>query len=318
MLLSLLLLPAGVALYAGAQRRRRALAERYGGFGLPAPSSGAPPLRRRLPGALYLLGFGLLGVAMARPQAVVNLPRLEGTLMLAFDVSASMAASDLAPTRMDVAKAAAEALVQARPSTAQIGVVAFSDGGLAVQVPTDDEAGILAAIGRLVPQRGTSLGEGMLAALATLAGPERLAALAAGQAPETLAGGPPAAIVLLSDGENNADPDPLAVAQAAAQLGVRVFTVGVGTPEGATLQLDGFSVRSRLDEAALRRIAELSGGAYYSVQDQDGLARIYDELAAQLVVRREETEVTALFAGAAMLLLLAGGLCSFLWFNRLA
>ncbi len=324
MLGSLLLLPALIALYLRVQRRRRALAARYGGFGLAQAAGAGPGARRYLPPAFFLLALLLLGVSLARPQATLSLPRLEGTVVLVFDVSASMAAADVEPTRLEAARAAARELVRRQPATALVGVVAFSDGGLAVQAPTRDQNAILAAIERLSPQRGTSVGEGLLAALSTIAAAgERGAAVSVDTATATPAPLPqgayaPAAIVLLSDGENNAQPDPLEVAAAAAQRGVRIYTVGVGSAAGATLQLDGFSVNSRLDEGALRQLAQLTGGAYYSSQDSAGLRGIYDEVSAQLVARSEPTEVTALFAGAGLFLLLAGGLCSFLWFNRLA
>jgi Ca-activated chloride channel family protein len=321
----LLLIPLGV-LYLRVQRRRRELAARNPGFGpRPLAAGGGPGWRRKVPPALFLAAFALLCVAAARPRATLALPRFEGTVMLVVDVSGSMAATDLQPTRMAVAKAAAEELVRLQPPTARLGVVAFSDGGLTVQQPTGDGEAALAVIQRLEPQRGTAVGEGLLAALRTLAAE-------AGQQPvlEPPAQGepapppaapvqiPPATIVLLSDGENNAQPEPLEVAQAAAGLGVRIYTIGVGTTAGAQLQLDGFSVHSRLEEEPLRQLAALTGGAYLSAQDQPALRGIYDTMAAQFVVREEPAEITALFAGAGLLLLLVGGLCSFLWFNRLA
>ncbi|NTU78870.1 MAG: VWA domain-containing protein [Chloroflexales bacterium] len=322
MLGSLLLLAPLVALYLRTQGRRRALAARYGGFGLAQTAGAGPGPRRYIPPALSLIALLLLGVALARPQAIVSLPRLEGTLVLVVDVSASMAADDVEPTRLEAARAVARELVRRQPATALVGVVAFSDGGLAVQAPTRDQPAILAAIERLSPQRGTSVGEGIMAALNSIAaaGGEGPAGTADGPTPTPLPRGTyaPAAIVLLSDGENNAQPDPLAAAQAAAERGVRIYTVGVGSAAGTTLQLDGFSVHSRLEEEALRQIAQLTGGAYYGPQDSAGLRGIYDEVAARLVARPEATEVTALFVGAGLLLLLAGGLCSFLWFNRLA
>lgn len=315
----LLLLPLGV-LYVRTLRGRRARAARAGGFGVPQAAGAGPGWRRAVPPALFLPALLLLGLALARPQATVSLPRLEGTVVLVVDVSASMAADDVAPSRLEAARATARELVERRPETALVGVVAFSDGGLAVQAPTADQEAILAAVDRLSPQRGTSVGEGLLAALNAIEAAEQEDPAAGdGEAAPRPRGAPaPAAIVLLSDGENNARPDPLEVAALAAERGVRIFTVGVGTAAGATLQLDGFSVQSRLEEGALRQIAELTGGGYYGPQDSAGLPAIYDAVAARLAIRPEATEVTALFAGAGLLLLLAGGLCSFLWFNRIA
>jgi Ca-activated chloride channel family protein len=240
--------------------------------------------------------------------------------MLVIDVSASMGADDLAPTRLEAAKAAAVTFVERQPPTVRIGLVAFSDGGLAIQQPTSNRAALLTAIERLRPERGTSLGEGMLAALNSIAVD---AGADASTEIEPAADSPVAeryeatAILLLSDGENNARPEPREVALAAADRGVRVYAVGVGSSAGTTLQLDGFSVHSRLEAAVLQEIAQLTDGGYYSVEEQTELQRIYDEVGAQLIVRPEETEVTFLFVGAGLLLLLAGGLCSLLWFSRM-
>lgn len=316
----LVLAPVG-AMYIWALRRRRAVAARHAGFGIvQAPRGGGPGWRRAVPPALYLAALALLGVAAARPQATVAMPRLEGTVLLVFDVSGSMAATDVEPTRLGAAVAAAKELLLQRPPAARIGVVAFSDGGLAVQRPTTDEEIVLAAIERLAPQRGTAVGEGLLAALRILAAGEQSGADGAPVEQESL-GSPratPATIVVFSDGENNGPPSPLDVAQAAAELGVRIHTVGVGSAAGATLQLDGFSVHSRLDEGALRAVSEVTGGSYFGASDSGSLAAVYEELATRAVVREEFTEVTALVGGAGLLLLLLGGLCSFLWFNRLA
>ena len=126
-----------------------------------------------------------------------------------------------------------------------------------------------------------------------------------------------ATIVLLTDGENNAPPDPLAAAQAAADRGVRIHTVGVGSTAGATLHIDGFTVRSRLDEATLQRISQITGGAYYNAANEQDLHTIYDNLDTQLVIEPQKTEVTSLFAGASILVLMIGGTLSLLWFGRL-
>jgi Ca-activated chloride channel family protein len=308
------------------------LAARYGNLGLASGSS-VPAWRRHLPPALFLVALVILIVSLARPQATVSLPRLEGTVILAFDVSRSMAATDMEPTRMDAARTMALNFVEQQPSTVRIGVVAFSNSGLEVQVPTDDQEAVRAALDRLTPQRGTSLGQGILAAMAALA-----ADVDGDLAPPTNAGGAGGAvgeaepnqqfvvpdisdpegtaIILFTDGENNEAPDPLEAAVAARGQGVRVYTVGLGSLEGATLELDGFSVHTQMDEAMLRQIAQLSGGQYYRAVDQDALNAVYDDVAAQLVVRAQEMEVTSLFAGAGILILLLGGALSLLWFGR--
>jgi Ca-activated chloride channel family protein len=221
---------------------------------------------------------------------------------------------------MEAARVAATSFVERQPRTIRLGVVAFSDSGIAVQTPTDDREAVLAAIGRLTPQRGTSLGQGILAALTTLTAsdepPGRLYSnLTPTPTPVRLRTS--AAIVLLTDGENNESPDPLAVAQAAAEQGVRIYTVGVGSASGATLKLDGFSVHTQLNEPMLQDIARITEGSYFSAASQQDLQAIYESLDLQFVIRPEPMEITALLAGAGLLCLLIGGALSLLWFGRM-
>ena len=327
MLVLLVLLPLFVGLYLRLQQRRRRLVASYGSLGLVQAAAGRGlRARRHVPPALFLAGLTILIVALARPQTVVSLPRVEGTVILAFDVSGSMAADDLKPTRMEAAKAAARDFVQRQPRTVKIGVVAFSDSGFATQAPTNDQDTILAALNRLTPQRGTSLAHGIQAALNAIAaetspGPRLYSNLAATATP-TPTPVPKgtytsAAIVLLTDGENNESPDPLAAAQTAADRGIRIYTVGIGSTAGTTLHVNGFTVHTQLDEATLQRIAELTGGTYYNAENQQDLRTIYDHLNPQLVIKPEKTEVTSMFAGVSMLVLLIGGTFSLLWFSRL-
>lgn len=328
LLVLLLLVPAGVWLAGLLDRRRRRRVAERAGPGL-AVSAGRRPagLRARVPGALLLVGLAIMLVALARPQGTVDLPREEGTVILAFDVSGSMAADDLKPTRMDAAKAASQAFVEHQPSSVVVGVVAFSDAGLAVQTPTDDQAAVLAAIDRLAPQKGTALGQGILASLNAIAvarnGPStnyysnRTPAPTPSPTPVPAGTHAPAVIVLLTDGENNESPDPLATAQAAADQGVRIFTVGLGSPAGTTLDLNGFKVHTQLDESLLQQIARITDGAYYAAADQADLASVYDQLDTQLVVRPETIELTSIFAGASIVVLALGGLSSLLWVGRL-
>jgi len=265
-------------------------------------------------------------VALARPQTEVSFPHIEGTVILAFDVSGSMAADDFKPTRMEAAKTAAKSFVDHQPTTVRIGVVAFSDNGLTVQTPTNDQNAILMAINRLAPQRGTSLASGILASLKAID-------VGAGQPSEiytnltpvpTLTPTPmpqgtysPAVIVLLTDGENNENPDPLVTAQTAANRGVRIDTVGIGSAAGTNLHINGFIVHTQLDEDMLKQISQISGGAYYNAQSEQDLIKIYNNLNPQLVVTPEMTEVTSIFAGASVVLMLIGGMFSLLWFSRL-
>jgi Ca-activated chloride channel family protein len=322
MLVCLALIPFAAWLYVRSQRLRRQAIARHGGFGLLQATGGRPLGRRRhLPPALFLLGLGLLALSLARPQAEVSLPRVVGTVILAFDVSGSMAADDVQPTRMEAAKAAAREFVERQPPTVQIGVVAFSEGGLAVQRPTDDRDAITAAINRLTPQRGTSLGQGVLAALNLLAsdagqGPRLYSARLPTPTPVPVGTEAPAAIVLLTDGENNAPPAPELAAQRAAEQGVRIYTVGVGSAAGATIQVEGFTIHTQLDEATLQGMAQISGGAYYNAENDEELRAVYNNLSLGLMVKPETMEITALIAGAGALALLIGGICSLFWFGR--
>jgi Ca-activated chloride channel family protein len=324
MLVFLLLVPLLVLLYRRQLRRREQVLARYGGFGLTLSAAQPSSRRRHVPMILFLVGITILLVGMARPQSPINLPRIEGTVVLVFDVSGSMAATDLEPSRMEVAKAVARDFVERQPSGVRIGVVAFSDSGLNIQPPTNEQELVLTAINRLAPQRGTSLGFGMLSALEELVGddePEE--PLYTNREPSaTPAPVPPGSrrselIVLISDGENTADPDPLEVAQAAANLGIRVYTIGIGSVEGVPLEVEGFTVHTALDEEMLQQIAAISAAEYFRAASPEQLREIYDAIELQLVVRPEEIELTALFAALGVLVLLIGAFFSMQWFGRI-
>jgi Ca-activated chloride channel family protein len=328
MLLLLVLIPVGVAGYLTMERRRRRRAVAYGPLAVASSVPGRRGLfRRRIVAAYTLVGFTILVVALARPQSVVSVPRFDGIVILAFDVSGSMAADDMTPTRMEAAKAAARTFVSKQPSNVQIGVVAFSDSGFSVQLPTEDPTEVLAAIDRLTPERGTSIGRGITESLTTIATAQEgpAAGYYTNKSPAPSADLPPvpkgtytsAAIVLLTDGENNQQPDPLQAAQAAADRGVRIYTVGIGSAAGATLDIGGFKVHSQLDEATLQQIADTTGGTYYSASDAQTLSDIYAGIDTRLTVKPEEMEVTSLFAGVGLLVLMVGGAASLAWMGRL-
>jgi Ca-activated chloride channel homolog len=330
MLLLLLLIPAGIWLYREIGRRRRRRAGLLGGLSTERAGGVRPvPRRAMIPGALVVIGLAVLLVAMTRPQATVGLPVQKGTVVLAFDVSGSMAATDLQPTRMAAAKAAATDFVDRQPSGIAIGVVAFSDSGLSVQVPTDDQAAVLAAIDRLTPERGTSLAQGIGAALTAIQVAESGGATdyytnrspAPGPTPTPAPVAPgshaSAVIVLLTDGENNENPDPIAAAQAAADAGVRIDTVGIGSEAGADLDLDGFTVHTQLDAALLQQIADMTTGSYYAADTADQLHAVYENLQPRLVISPQPIELTAALAGLGLLLLVVGAATSFVWLGRL-
>jgi Ca-activated chloride channel family protein len=323
MLLSLLFVPVFMVLYIPMQRRRRRLAASYGALGTGQRTG----WRYHIPMGMLVAGLTLLLFALARPQMVVNLPRVEGTVVLAFDVSGSMAADDLRPSRLEAAKAAAEEFVQQQPASVVIGVVAFSDSGFVVRTPTTDQEEVLSTIQRLTPEQGTSVANGILVALNMIATQNSEADLrlysnrtpAPTPTPTPVPAGTvtPAVIVLLTDGENNERPDPLAAAQAAAERGVRVYTVGLGSPGGTTLDINGFSVHTQLNEEVLQQVSAITGGAYYSAENESELRTIYENLDTQLVIRPEKMEVTSILAGTSILALLIGGALSLLWFSRL-
>ncbi len=330
MLLLLATIPFGVALYGIGDRRRRSRLAGLGHLRVGSPSDGTArrvAIRHRLPAALVLAGLTVLVLALARPQSVISTPRFEGTVILSFDVSGSMAANDVEPTRMEAAKTAAREFVARQPPSILTGVVAFSDSGFSVLVPTAEQPEVLAAIDRLDPERGTSIARGIISSLTAIAVADRDPAEGyytnrspdPVQLPDVVPPGTnvPAAIVLLSDGENNQRPDPFEAAQAAAERGIRIFTVGIGTEEGTTLDIEGFRVHSRLDEPSLREIADITGGTYYAATEPAELEGIYRSIETRLVLRPEATEVTSLFAGVALLLLSAGALAGLRWLGRL-
>jgi len=295
--------------------RRRALAE----LGLATSGGRGTGRRRHVAPALFGLALVLLLLALARPQATVADPRYEGTVVLAFDVSGSMAATDLAPTRMAAAKAAARQFVEKQPSTVKVAVVAFGDTGVITQRPTDDHAALVAAIDRLAPQGGTSLARGLQSALTAIVGAPVQLPTADGSVEQT---GPDigyhgsAVVVLLTDGENTTGPDPQQVADIASTAGVRVYPVGLGSPQGTVLSIDGFQVATTLDEPLLRQIATTTDGRYFAATDQQSLAQVYDTIRPTWTIQARHLEVTALFAAAAGLLLLVGVALSLAWFGR--
>ena len=325
LLVFLLSIPLLLLAYFRMQQRRRNFAARFGSLGLVRNASGHGPARAQLfPATIFLGGITVLVLSMARPQATVSLPRLEGTVILTFDVSGSMVADDLKPTRMEAAKAAATQFVKNQPQGVSIGVVAFSDGGISVQAPTNKHEETLATISRLVPRRGTSIANGILVALNTIALDNGDPAIlktsgeTGNQEPVAAPQGwyPSAVIVLLTDGENNQEPDPMLAADLAADLGVRVYTVGIGTTAGSTITVEGFTIHSQLDEGILRAISDDSGGQYYNAANEEELLRIYSDLKPKLSIKTEDMEITSIFAALGMLALLIGGVLSLLWFGR--
>lgn len=326
MLSSLLLIPLSILGFWFLRRARKRETAQLGALGILEGRDSLPHNRHRnTPYLIFLAGISVLLFSTARPEMVLTLPEIEGVVMLAFDVSASMGADDVEPTRMEAAKVAARAFIEERPENIKIGVVSFSDGGLVVQPPTDDEAMLEATIARLVPQSGTSIGRGILAALNQIV-PEtegegteaEINQSEPSAAPVASGTFLPGIIVVLTDGENTSEPDPIEVAQVAISQGVRVFTVGIGTLNGTALEIEGFNVFTQLNEGVLKEIALLSEGEYFQAESAEDLISVYEDVEAQFVVKPQKIEITALLAGLGILVFLIGGTLSLLWFGRIA
>jgi Ca-activated chloride channel family protein len=333
-LVLLLLVPVLAGLYVLMQRRRRRYALRYASVALVQQAVGTGPgIRRHIPAGFYLLALTAMIVALARPQANVPVLQNTGTLVITIDVSGSMFAQDVAPDRMEATKKAVREFVNKQPDGVKIGVVSFSDNAALVAPPTEERKPVLDAVARLQPQRGTNMGAGLQLALdaiyqdadlapprvpnSPLTGPLARPTATPTPAPSAEAKPPAASIVLVSDGQSNTGPDPLAVAQEAVAAGVKVYTIGIGTPQGTILQIQGRNVFTRLDEDTLRAISDQTDGKYFNAQNESDLQSIYDELSRERKFEDKEQEITYALAGLALLLsVIAGGL-GLLWFNRL-
>ena len=313
MLLSLAAVPLVVVGYRRLLRRQAVRQEQLAALGMVATGGTRSRRWRHIGPALLLGALTLLLVSLARPEATIAEPRREGTVILAFDVSTSMAATDLSPTRLEAAKAAARTFVSRQPASIRIGVVAFGESGIITQQPTTAQDEVLAAIERLSPQGGTAVGRGILTSLTAIAGrPVLLDDSPSASDLEAADVGyfGSSAVVLLSDGENTAEPDPLALAELASTAGVRIHPIGIGSAEGTVLEVDGFQVATALDERLLRQIAETTDGTYYAAADEKSLAQVYSAIELGWSTEARRLEVTALFAAGAAVLLLAGALLS--------
>ena len=337
MLWLLAALPVVVAVYVMLMRRKRKAALRYASLTLVKEAQGAGQrIRRHVPPFLFFVALTLMIVAIARPAAVVTLPSAHETVILAMDVSGSMRAADVKPSRLVAAQEAARAFVGDQPSTTRIGVVSFAATASIVQSPTHSREDILGAIERFQLQRGTAIGSGILMSLKTIFpdaefdlrsfNPRREAQKAAAldpsaaskQAPKVAPGSyASAAIILLTDGQTTTGPDPIEAARMAADRGVRVYTVGIGTTSGEIIGAEGWSMRVRLDEESLKTIANVTRAEYFYAGSAVDLQKIYKNLNTKLFFEQKETEITALFAAAAAALALLSASLSLLWFNRI-
>ena len=289
---------AGVAGYLAIDRRRtRTLAE----TGLAGAAVGR---RRHLAPVLLGAGIVVLVATLARPAGTIGVPRLSSTVVLVMDVSNSMLADDVRPSRLGAARLAAEEFIAAQGPSIDVGIVSFGDGALTALQPTADRDEALAAVGRLAAGGGTSLGEGVLAALSVITGsPVDLPRQ--GAPPPDLGRWESASIVVISDGEQTGGPDPLAAAELAAAAGVRIEALGIGTRAGAVIEVDGYRVATRLEEASLRALAQATGGGYRH-GGEDGVVTTVEAVGSRFRLVDEQLELTGIGAGLAVLLLTAG------------
>ena len=335
----LLALPLLVLAYLWLMGRRKKLALRYASLSIVREALGAGQrARRHLPPLLFLLAIAAMLVAAARPTAVVLLPSNNQTIMLVMDVSGSMRADDVRPTRLAAAQQAAKGFLKNLPRSVKVGVVAFAGSAQVAQLPTTDREALNAAIDSFQLQRGTATGNGIVMALATLfpdagididnvSAPSRQRGVPIEQAGRGGPGDPPppvapgsytsAAIIMLTDGQRTTGVDPLDAARLAADRGVRVYTVGIGTVDGEVISFEGWSMRVRLDEDTLKAVANKTQAEYFYAGTATDLKKVYDTLSSRLTLEKKETEISGLFAlaGAALALLAAG--LSLLWFNRI-
>ena len=336
MLWGLLALPLFVAVYVWLLRRRKKSTLRFASLGLVKEALGrSTAWRRHVPPALLLLALSTLLLATARPAAVISLPSQHEVIVLAMDVSGSMRATDVQPNRIVAAQNAAKAFVAELPRNVRLAVVSFAGTAAVVQAPTLSREDVVAAIDRFQLQRGTAIGSGIVLSLATLF-PEAgidLSQITGARAmppdpkdvkpapnftPVTPGSYSSAAIIMLTDGQRTTGPDPLDAAKMAAERGVRVYTVGIGTTSGEIIGFEGWSMRVRLDEETLKNVANITRADYFYAGTAADLKQVYQSLSSRLVVEKKETEISALFAAlAAVLVALAAGL-SVWWFGRVA
>ena len=344
----LLLLPLLVAVYVWLLKRKKKLALRYASLSIVREAMGkSQSFRRHIPPLLFLLAFAAMLVASSRPFAVVTLPSQHETIMLAMDVSGSMRATDVLPNRLVASQNAAKAFLADLPRNVRVGIVAFAGTASVVQPPTVNREDLTAAIDKFQLQRGTAIGNGIVVSLAELfpdagidlesmqSGRERQRgtsldrALNEGRdskddkaqkkaftpvAPGSYTSG---AIILLTDGQRTTGVDSLDAAKVAADRGVRVYTVGVGTVQGETIGFEGWSMRVKLDEETLKGIARATQAEYFYAGTAADLKKVYETLSSRLTVEKKETEVSGLLALLAAALALMSAALSLLWFNRI-
>ncbi len=335
MLWLLLLLPLFVLLYLWLLKRRKKTAVAWSSLDIIREAQGpGTAWRRHIPPALLLTALASMLFAVSRPSAVVTLPLVDQTIILAIDVSGSMRATDVQPSRIVAAQNAAKAFVEGLPRTVRVGIVQFAGTAAIVQPPTTSREDVIAAVDRFQLQRATATGSGIVLSLSaifpdadidlsqitgqTKSMPRPLAErkAQADVAPVEPGSYTSAAIILLTDGQRTTGPDPMDAAKMAADRGVKVYTVGIGTKEGDTIGFEGWTMRVKLDEPALKNIAAATRAEYFYAGTAEDLKRVYQSLGMRMTAQKKETEVSALFAAlGALLAIVAAGL-SLWWYGR--
>lgn len=332
----LLLLPLLVLLYWWLLKRRKKIAVQWSSLSIVKAAMGPQRAwRRHVPPLVMLLALAALLVAVARPTAVITLPLVEQTIILAMDVSGSMRATDVEPNRLVASQAAAKAFIGTLPRSVRVGVVSFAGTAAVVQPPTLSREDVVAAIDRFQLQRGTAIGSGIVLSLATLfpsAGIDLSQVTGARPMPKAL--GEPdkeklftpvepgsytsAVVVLLTDGQRTTGPDSMDAAKVAADRGVKVYTVGIGTKEGDTIGFEGWTMRVRLDEESLKQIAGVTRAEYFYAGNAIDLTKVYQSLGTRLSAQKKETEITAFFAALGAALAVLAAALSIWWFGKVA
>ncbi len=337
----LLLVPALIGLYVWLLRRKKRASLKYASLGIIREAMGPGKLwRRHLPPALFLLALTAMILAIARPSATITLPAARQTIILAMDVSGSMRAKDVLPSRLEAMQAAARKFITEVPRNTKIGIISFAGTASVVQAPTENKEDLLAAIERFQLQRATAIGSGIIVSLATLfpdAGIEIASLIYGDNASRVRSLREPAkkdekkaafkpvpagsygagAIILLTDGQRTTGPDSIEAAKMAADRGVRIYTVGLGTVSGEVIGFEGWSFRVRLDEETLKQVASLTRGEYFYAGTATDLNKVYETLNTRLILETRETEVSALVSALAALLALLAGVLSLVWFSRI-
>ena len=338
-LLALLVIPLVFAAWWLTRRRRRRAVVRVTSIALVrAAMPGRSRWRRRIPAALLMLGLAVLAVGAARPQATVPVASSSATIMLALDVSGSMCSTDVKPNRITAAEQAATAFIKSQTGGPHIGLVAFAGTAVVLVPPTADTGQLISALGGLTTSFGTAIGEGILTSLDAIAQVDpSVPPTGATVSRSRGAAYADDVIVVLTDGSNNRGIDPQTAARQAADRGVRVFTIGYGTDTPAPLacgsgQFGGFGGGGggfggggfggagnpfEADYGALMQISRTTGGSFYRARTPQALAGVYHKLATRVGHTTEDRQVSDLFAGGAIVLLLMGGGLSAVWYRRL-